>query len=227
MSGSASSSWSAMCSFSLWMLVFTGPSSITSGQMSMMKRASEVPPVVESSPECPVRRLATCSTISASRPRRLRNGFAPSVHWIEKSSACLRRMLSTRSAGEAPLPSGGQRGVAALGGEAEMEIELHGPGPPVAGAGARVYVRDLEAGRRKALVALVPLRAHQLGQRRREQVDRILDELRIRDMSLDAAHQQLARERAAAPDLQGIAERVHRAWLADNAVVDPLAALPH
>jgi hypothetical protein len=43
-----------MCSFSLWMLALTGPNSTTSGQISAMKRASEVPPVVESSGVRPV-----------------------------------------------------------------------------------------------------------------------------------------------------------------------------
>ena len=40
MRGSISSSASEMCSFNLWMLALTGPSSMISGQMSMMKRAS-------------------------------------------------------------------------------------------------------------------------------------------------------------------------------------------
>ena len=66
-----------MCSFSLWMLMLIGPSSITSGQMSMMKRASEVPPVVESSPVIPVCRFAASTTMRDSLPWRLRNGFAP------------------------------------------------------------------------------------------------------------------------------------------------------
>jgi hypothetical protein len=39
----------AMHSLSLWMVAFTGPNSATWGQISAMKRPSEVPPVVDSS----------------------------------------------------------------------------------------------------------------------------------------------------------------------------------
>ena len=68
-----------MCSFSLWMLALTGPSSMTSGQISMMKRASEVPPVVESSAERPVCYLLASCTVFARRPFLLRKGLAPST----------------------------------------------------------------------------------------------------------------------------------------------------
>ncbi len=43
-------------------------------------------------------------------------------------------------------------------------------------------------------------------------------------MPLDAAHQQLSGERAAAAVLQGVAERVDRGRLAHDAVVDQLLA---
>ena len=44
----------AMHSLSLWMVAFTGPNSTTCGQISAMKRPSDVPPVVDSSGVTPV-----------------------------------------------------------------------------------------------------------------------------------------------------------------------------
>ena len=49
MSASGSISSSETASFTLWIERFTGPNSTTSGQISTMKRPSEVPPVVETS----------------------------------------------------------------------------------------------------------------------------------------------------------------------------------
>ena len=72
MSGSFSSAASSMCSFSLWMLALTGPSSTISGQMSMMKRPSEVPPAVESTGFPPVFACTAFLTASVSLPGLLR-----------------------------------------------------------------------------------------------------------------------------------------------------------
>src|SRR2546428_6326222 len=79
-----------MCSSSLWMLELTGPSSTTCGQTSAMKRASEVPPVVESSGARPVCFLMTVETTSTSRPRDVMNGFAPRVHRSEEHTSELQ-----------------------------------------------------------------------------------------------------------------------------------------
>jgi len=87
MRGRISSSVSVMCSFSLWMLAFTGPISITSGQMSMMKRASEVPPVVASSADTPAallavveHRLTKLPTLAlARRPTEPTVGISPEI----------------------------------------------------------------------------------------------------------------------------------------------------
>jgi hypothetical protein len=46
------------------------PISMTSGEISMMKRASDVPPVVVSSGDWPVWRLQTSVTVCASLPWR-------------------------------------------------------------------------------------------------------------------------------------------------------------
>ena len=117
-----------------------------------------------------------------------------------------------------------QRRLGALGREAEIEVHRHRARHHVARARPGMDIRDLEAGGRKALVALVPLRASELGQRRGEQMDRILDQMGIGDVPLDAAHRELRRKRAAPAVLQRIAERIDGARLADDAVVDGLVA---
>src|SRR5436190_3890371 len=84
-----------------------------------------------------------------------------------------------------------KRLVAAFGGEAEIEVDIDSAGHHVSRAGAGMDVRDLEARRRKALVALVPLRAGELGQGRGDEMDRILHQMRVGDVALDAAHDEM------------------------------------
>jgi hypothetical protein len=64
----------------------------------------------------------------------------------------------------------------------------------------------------------------ELGERRRELVDRISPEVRVGDMRLDAADGQAARKRSAAAVADRVAERILRRRLADDAIVDSLAA---
>jgi hypothetical protein len=52
----------------------------------------------------------------------------------------------------------------------------------------------------------------------------IVGEVRVSDVALNAVHGELAGQRAAAADLDRIAERVRAAGLADDAPVDLLAA---
>ena len=106
----------SMCSLILWMLALTGPNSITSGQISTMKRPSEVPPVVDSSASWPVCRLPT------------------SAHGLRQLAALAEERLAAQHPGDRvveavllqdrlhPLL---QRGVGAFGGEAEVEVDLH------------------------------------------------------------------------------------------------------
>src|SRR5207248_1371024 len=103
-------------------------------------------------------------------------------------------------------------------------VHLHAARYDVAHAGAGVDVGDLEAGRGEALVALIPVRAHQFGERGREEVDRILHQMRISHMALYATHRELAREGPAPTYFQHVAQRIDRARLADDAVVDKLVA---
>src|SRR5689334_8517485 len=86
-----------------------------------------------------------------------------------------------------------KRLVAAFGGKTEIEVDIDSAGHHVSRAGAGMDVRDLEARGRKALVALVPLRARELGEGRGDEMDGILHEMRVSDVALDAAHDQMAR----------------------------------
>ena len=116
-----------------------------------------------------------------------------------------------------------QRARRRFGAEAEVEVDDELARDHVAGAGAGVDVRDLPAGRREVGIAAVPHRRDQFGERRCRSVDRIAGELRIGDVALHALDAQLARQRAAAPVLDHVAERAHRGRLADDAVVEPNA----
>src|SRR5258706_654092 len=69
---SGSRSAMAMRSFSLWMVALTGPSSTTSGQISQMKRPSEVPPLHEISGVTPQTSRTTSEVAAISFARGVR-----------------------------------------------------------------------------------------------------------------------------------------------------------
>ena len=85
-------------------------------------------------------------------------------------------------------------------------------------------VADLPRGRREEGVALVPFDGGQIRQRRREQVDRVLRELRIGDVALHTLDGQAPAERAAPAVLDHVAAARERSRLADDAVVELLTA---
>ena len=118
-----------------------------------------------------------------------------------------------------------QRAVAAFGREAEIEIDLHRPGDHVRRAGAGMDIGHLEARWREALVALVPLGARELGEGGGNEMHGVSHQVRIGDMPLEAAHDELRGKRAAPSVLQHVPERVDRRWLAHDAVVDALVSL--
>ena len=117
-----------------------------------------------------------------------------------------------------------QRVDRGLGREPDIEQHLHVARDHVVRAGACVDVRDLEAGRLEVLVAAIPLDLDEFGERGQGEVDRVLREVRIRDVALHAPDRQRARERAAAAVLDRVAELRRRGRFADDAVVHRLVA---
>ena len=200
----------------LWMLSLTGPNSISSLQIFLMKRPSEVPPVVES-----VQAMPACSRIAAARaslssPGVVRKGSPPSVQAMSKREAVLaQQQVDPRL----------QRLRRRLGAEAEVEVDHDLARDHVAGAGAGMDVRHLPGGRLEVRVAAVPFDADQLGERRRDEMDRVLRQVRVGDVALHAEDAQLAAERAAAAVLDRVADALDRGRLADDAVVEADAAL--
>ena len=85
-------------------------------------------------------------------------------------------------------------------------------------------VRYLPGRRREVRVAGVPRGRHQFSQCRRGEMNGILRQMRIGDVALHALDGQLAGERAAAAVLDRVAQPAHRGGLADDAVVEQLAA---
>jgi hypothetical protein len=109
MSVSGSRSDTSTRSSSLWIVALTGPSSTTSGQMSAMKRPSDVPPVHDSSGTRPVTSRIALVAASTSRPRRVRNGLPHPVHRISCSMPCLRTMSANRCMSDSRVLSGAWR----------------------------------------------------------------------------------------------------------------------
>jgi hypothetical protein len=93
---------------------------------------------------------------------------------------------------------GGHARAQAVGGArgrvAEIEHGLGGAGDHVVGAGASAQVRDLERGRREVRISRIPLDRHQLGQHRRQPVDRVVGLQRVGDVALLAVHRQVTAE---------------------------------
>ena len=197
------------------MVAFSGPSSITCGQMSAMKRPSEVPPLVESS---------VVDTL------HLLDGGADRIHQI-----AARREVGL--AGEFPFqivfqPVLVENGVDLLfqaihragGGEAEIEQDLDRAGHHIGGTGAAVDVGDLPGSRREIFVAVVPCGGGQFGNGGRGQMDGVLHQMRIGDVALHAFDRERAGQRAAPAVLDGVAGFGDGGRLADDAVIQFLVA---
>jgi hypothetical protein len=87
-----------------------------------------------------------------------------------------------------------------------------------------VDVADLPGRGREKGVAFVPGGGGKFGERGQRLVDGVARELRVGHVALDAAHRELATERAAAAVFDHVAAALHRGGLADDAPVEPLAA---
>ncbi len=161
-------------------------------------------------------------------PRDFGNGGAGYVHQGAVGG-------QERIAGEAPgevvvEPSLLQDGLDAaldavrvkLGGEPQVELGLQLSGNNIDCARVRDEFRDLEAGGRKEGVASVPDLGNQLGEHRREKVQRIFGLLGIGDVSLLAMHDKPAADAAAPSVFDQVSQPVGAGWLPHQAVVDLL-----
>src|ERR1700733_10152649 len=109
-----------------------------------------------------------------------------------------------------------------LGRETDIETRAQLAGYHVGRAGSGRNVRDLKAGRLKVLVALIPNAGREFRERRRQSVHGIVGQLWIGDVSLNSVHGETSAQAAAAPDLDGVAQRILARRLADQAPVDTL-----
>ena len=187
----------------------------------LMKRASDVPPVVESSGLRPVTSAIALRNQIGERPR------------LGDEHAGIRRLpfereldLAAGRLGGALLDQRLQRIRACAVVEADVEAR-----PRLAGNEVDGLVADVDRGEfqmRRLEIASVPSSSGSACSAAisvDQPADRIVGALRIGDMALLAGDDQRAVERAAPADLDGVAERRDIARLAENAVVEFLAAL--
>ena len=97
-------------------------------------------------------------------------------------------------------------------------------GHNVVGAGAGVDIGNLEARRRKKLVAPVPFDTRQLGERRCRQVNGITHQVRVGDVALLAEHGERAVERSAPAVLERVAQCLYTRRLTHQTAIDLFAA---
>ncbi len=118
------------------------------------------------------------------------------------------------------LDAGAYAGLGLLGGETQVEPDLHLAGDDVVGAGAGMDIGDLQTGGREILVALVPFQRAQLGQGRRQAMHGVVGQVRVGYMTLLAEHAQLAAEGPAPAVLDDIAEHLVAGGFAHQAPVN-------
>ena len=184
----------------LWMLALTGPNSITCGQIFAMKRPSEVPPVVESSAAMPAcSRIASASASpSAARGGEERLAAERPGDLERRGRACVSSS-STRAFSDSGVDSVQKRKLKST--TTSPGITLPAPVP------AWMFDTCQLVGGKYALPRSHSMR-DQFGQRRRDQVDRVLRQLRVGDVALHArAPRSLPLRRAAAAVLDHVAER--------------------
>ncbi len=183
--------------------------------MGAMNRPSEVPPPVDSlgvmcSSSCTARVAA-----SDSVPGTVRNGYPEMNHSSEYLTRCRSRMRSTAALSESTVCSVENR---------RLKRALSSPGNHVRCARARRDIGDLKGGRLKVLIAVIPGSRGELGERGRHGVNRIVRELRIRDVPLHAVHREPPAQAPPAADLDGVAEQALARRLSHQAPVDGLVA---
>ena len=84
-------------------------------------------------------------------------------------------------------------------------------------------VGNLQTGRRKVRIALIPLLGDQAFERRQGVVDRVQRQLGIGDVALHPAHRQVSVQGTTPATADAVAKHEFRGGLADQAVIDPTA----
>ena len=162
------------------MVAPANPSS-TTGQISLMKRASEVPPLVEKNGAWPVT-LATVSLTSwVNLPGAVRKD-TPLV-WLVMSIAAARSLRDALGAVLHPVDQAFGRVLVV---EADIECGARLAGNHIGGGIAHIHAGEGQGGGIEMLAALVQLVGGELGDQLGQHRNRILGLLRIADMALHA-----------------------------------------
>ena len=176
--------------------------------------------MVESSGLRPVTSATAFATSSVNGPGLVTNTPAfDGSHWNAKFDLAAGRF------GGALLDQRFQRIQRVLVVEADVEARARLAGNEVDGLVADIDRGEFQMRGRELRAAGVERLGLQRRDQRHQPADRIVGALRIGDMALPAGHDQVAVERAAAADLDGVAELFVIARLAQNAVVEFFAAL--
>ena len=216
MRASPSRSSSATRSSTAWIVAFGRPRS-TTGQTALMKRASEVPPLVESAGRRPVTSSTAAATRSVNGPRVVRKasallGSKVSAKRLPSAAVLTRRSISALRVSDRPGRV-----------EADIEDEPHLARNDVRRRIADVDADDLEIRGIEVFCAMIERRRQEGGQYRRQRPDRIIRDVGIADVALAAVEDETAGQRAAPAVLDRVAERLDAGRLADDAMVEPLA----
>ncbi|CWN04372.1 Uncharacterised protein [Neisseria meningitidis] len=88
-----------------WMVALDGPNSMSSFAMALMKRPSEVPPVVDNSVSTPQISAMAARATSVSLPAWVRKGCPEHDHCKSYCTPCLSKMAWTRCFSPASVDS--------------------------------------------------------------------------------------------------------------------------
>ena len=182
---------------STWCMVWPTRPNSTTGHTSLMKRASEVPPEVESSGVRPVSSRIAPASSAVSGPGE-----------VTKASPLVLIARSWRSSTRRQLRA--QPGLERCGRVAVVEADVEGRArrrrDHVARRIADVDRGDHQPGRLEMGAAGVQGLARQRVEHAQQARDRIVGPLGIGDVALHAANRQMAGHRAAPADLDHLAE---------------------
>ncbi len=184
-----------------------------------MKRASEVPPEVESSGVRPVTSAMASTAIAVNGPGLVMNTSAfDGCHSNEKLTRLARRGF------RALFDQRFQRTLAVAVVVADVETRTRLTRNEVDGLVADIHRRKFKMRRIEMIAAPVERLRRQAADQPHQPRDRIVGAVRIGHVTLPAAHYQRAVERAAPAGLDGVADGLDVARLAEDAMIESFAA---